>query len=177
MAEHSFRVCLIANYLIDSIYIEKFNNFLPEKEELSEYLELRAHVLQEALIHDLGEKWTGDVGHHIKRKYPELRRELAGVEDREIINFYNFTDFTTPSDKKRIETIVKCADIIDFCYESYLEILSRNPEQEYRLALLRGQELLNQRLETTTDSISKSVLQTTKDIIFEFSKKLHEKGL
>lgn len=103
-------------------------------------------VWHQVLFHDIGERFTGDMRHDIKRHDPAVQQGLKGLE-KHYINRYYPTRLKLPNQagsratKDIIKTISKCADILEFMFEAHKEIKCRNPEPECVNAIRRGFEI------------------------------------
>lgn len=135
----------------------------------------RARLYEYMLFHDLGERWTNDVNHHIKRKYAGLKEILDVVESTEVTAAYPF-DSVMKEVSEDVKVTGKCADIIDFCFEAAREIGMGNSEREYRYAWTRGANILQVMLEKVPKDAALSesaeiqyyAISSTMKIVMEF---------
>lgn len=121
VAEHTYRVMFYMRELLDFVDQSKIDPAIVAK------------AYHYAVIHDLGEVFTGDVSHTIKRKY-NLKPALDEIEKNEVSQLVNIgSDIPIES-----SIIVKLADIIDFSFESWKEINYGNKFPEYPGAIQKG---------------------------------------
>lgn len=121
VAEHTYRVMFYMRELLGSVDQSKIDPSIIAK------------AYDYAVIHDLGEVFTGDVSHTIKRKY-NLKPALDAIEKSEVSQLVNM------GSEIQIESsiIVKLADIVDFSFESWKEINYGNKFPEYPGAIQKG---------------------------------------
>jgi len=126
-ADHTCHVTMMA-----FIFLSDIENLLG-----SDTCQLRGwtwrRVALRAMFHDFPETFTGDVYGNVKDKYPELRKVLEEIENKEVSKFFSesqfarlsvFTSDSTADDRlEDIYKIVKFCDILEryfFCEEEIL---------------------------------------------------------
>jgi len=106
--EHTSRVSAFTDFLLEVVF-----------KNLSDKIKLECYRF--AIFHDSIETHTNDIPHTVKVQNPDFYKAVKDLEEK--LCPYKISNIAA--------LIVKCADVLDFCYESKLEIITGNICKEY----------------------------------------------